>query len=446
MVDRYCRLRLRRRGRRRRDPRLHLHRQGRRPSCASGSGPSSRGGPRRARSAPRELLGGLGGAWVTTIHGFCNRLLAAHPVAAGIDPRFRVLDAPEAERAAREAFDEALEEFLAAGERRARGDRRRLSTSAGCGGWSSAPTPSCAAAATPSRGCPSRRRADLAAALCGASAEAAPRRGRRAEAEGSANRELVERALELLGDRPPADPRRAARSLRTGEQGARRWPPTGRRSRRRLARGRRGRRGRRAPTATCASSLELFSARASRRLKERRGGHRLRGPADPRRAAARAEPRSATPTASRFSHLLVDEFQDTNRLQLRLIEALRGPATAADRGRRRAAVDLRLPPRRPRRLPRASASAIDASAPARELIELSGNFRSRPEVIGAVNALGEALLGDDYRPLRVGAAPRATPQPGGGTRGRAAADRAATAGTRTGSSWSRRSTPRTPPN
>ena len=28
-----------------------------------------------------------------------------------------------------------------------------------------------------------------------------------------------------------------------------------------------------------------------------------------------------------FSHLLVDEFQDTNRLQLRLIEALRGPQT-----------------------------------------------------------------------------------------------------------------------
>ena len=61
---------------------------------------------------------------MTTIHGFCNRLLAAHPVAAGIDPGFRVLDAPETERAAREAFDEALAEFLAASRRRrvARGD------------------------------------------------------------------------------------------------------------------------------------------------------------------------------------------------------------------------------------------------------------------------------------------------------------------------------------
>ena len=41
-------------------------------------------------------------------------------------------------------------------------------------------------------------------------------------------------------------------------------------------------------------------------------------------------------------------------------------------------------------------SAIEAS-PDGEVIPLSGNFRSRPEVIGAVNALGERLLGDDFR-------------------------------------------------
>ena len=72
----------------------------------------------------RELLPGLGSAWVTTIHGFCNRLLSAHPVAVGIDPRFRVLDAPETERAAGEAFDEALEAFLAEGDREPRGHGR----------------------------------------------------------------------------------------------------------------------------------------------------------------------------------------------------------------------------------------------------------------------------------------------------------------------------------
>ena len=69
-------------------------------------------GSERARS----LLPALGSAWVTTIHGFCNRLLSSHPVAVGIDPRFRVLDAPETARAAEEAFDQALEEFLAGGD------------------------------------------------------------------------------------------------------------------------------------------------------------------------------------------------------------------------------------------------------------------------------------------------------------------------------------------
>ncbi len=63
----------------------------------------------------RDLLDGLGSAWVMTIHGFCNRLLSSHPVAVGIDPRFRVLDAAETDRAAHEAFDEALEEFLEGG-------------------------------------------------------------------------------------------------------------------------------------------------------------------------------------------------------------------------------------------------------------------------------------------------------------------------------------------
>jgi ATP-dependent helicase/nuclease subunit A len=60
-------------------------------------------------------------AWISTIHGFCSRLLRAHALAAGIDPEYRVLDALEAERIALDAFDEALESFLGAG-----GDAARL--------------------------------------------------------------------------------------------------------------------------------------------------------------------------------------------------------------------------------------------------------------------------------------------------------------------------------
>jgi ATP-dependent helicase/nuclease subunit A len=53
------------------------------------------------------------GAWISTIHGFCARLLRTHPLEAGIDPEFRVLDDPTAARIAIDAFDRALEEFLA---------------------------------------------------------------------------------------------------------------------------------------------------------------------------------------------------------------------------------------------------------------------------------------------------------------------------------------------
>ena len=62
----------------------------------------------------RELARDTERAWISTIHGFCRRVLAAHPVALGLDPRFRVLDAAEADRVAAEAFDGALEELLEA--------------------------------------------------------------------------------------------------------------------------------------------------------------------------------------------------------------------------------------------------------------------------------------------------------------------------------------------
>src|SRR4051794_35515798 len=37
-------------------------------------------------------------AWIGTIHGFCARLLRSQPLAAGLDPRFEVLEQTAAER------------------------------------------------------------------------------------------------------------------------------------------------------------------------------------------------------------------------------------------------------------------------------------------------------------------------------------------------------------
>ena len=62
------------------------------------------GEPERAREAEA--------AWISTIHGFCARVLRTHALAAGLDPDFRVLDALAAERLAIDAFDRALAGFI----------------------------------------------------------------------------------------------------------------------------------------------------------------------------------------------------------------------------------------------------------------------------------------------------------------------------------------------
>ena len=61
-----------------------------------------------------DLARSLDGAWISTIHGFCHRLLKAHPFAAGIDPRYRVLDESQARVVQGEAFQQALTEFCRA--------------------------------------------------------------------------------------------------------------------------------------------------------------------------------------------------------------------------------------------------------------------------------------------------------------------------------------------
>ncbi|HEX6762668.1 MAG TPA: UvrD-helicase domain-containing protein [Gaiellaceae bacterium] len=72
----------------------------------------------RIRAALRErgrpdLARRLDGAWVSTIHGFCARLLRAHPFAVGIDPRFRELADDQAPALVAESFERALTTFCA---------------------------------------------------------------------------------------------------------------------------------------------------------------------------------------------------------------------------------------------------------------------------------------------------------------------------------------------
>ena len=347
-------------------------------------------GSERAAAA----LAGIGGAWIATIHGFCNRVLAAHPVAAGVDPGFRVLDTPEAARAAREAFDDALVEFLTDG------DPGREETVAaydveGLRGMTVAIHDELRSRGMADPQLPEPPAPDPEAALRRA-AEAAEACLAELK-EGNGKRELLERALERLrapGPAPTVEELRAlalntkakallsykeaidaaiARTAEAGEGGV---------AYRHLG-----------------ELLRLFSARFEA-AKERRAGIDFE---DLQILGARLLERAEIGEhyRSRFRQILVDEFQDTNRLQLRLIEALRGPQTelvaVGDElqsiyGFRHADLDVF----------RRRREEIERRAGA-ELMRLSGNFRSRPELVGAFNLFGEALLGAAYNPLRVGA-------------------------------------------
>jgi ATP-dependent helicase/nuclease subunit A len=369
----------------------------------------------------QELLSVIGGAWITTIHGFCNRLLAGHPVAAGVDPGFRVLDAPETTRAAREAFDEALREFLAA-DGPISGDIERKSAHRHRGSSREE-----LVAAFDVEG--------LRAVVVGVHAElrsrgeANPRLPEpppsdpveaiavAIEAAGGAleelrdadpKRELLERALARLSEPGSPPGLEELRALRT-ESKAKAALPYREAIDAAISRSAEAGEGGVAYR-HLAELLELFSARFEA-AKQRRAGVDFE---DLQILAARLLERAEVGEAyrGRFSHLLVDEFQDTNRLQLRLIEALRGPRTelvvVGDElqsiyGFRHADLDVFRAQR-----------ALVEQRPDAELMELSGNFRSRPELIGAVNLFGAVLFGEAYRPLRVGAPPPSSLPPGSG--------------------------------
>ena len=359
----------------------------------------------RGSERAATVLAGIGGAWITTIHGFCNRVLAAHPVAAGVDPGFRVLDAPEAARAAREAFDDALVEFLADG------DAAREETVAAYDVEGLRGMVVGIHEELRSRGIAQPQLPDPPAT----DPEAAIRRAADAARdcleelkESDPKRERLEEALARLGAPGPAPTLDELRALGTSSKA------------KALATYKDAIEAAIARTAEAgeggvvyrhlAELLGLFSARFEA-AKERRAGIDFE---DLQILAARLLERAEIGEhyRSRFRQILVDEFQDTNRLQLRLIEALRGPkaelVVVGDElqsiyGFRHADLDVF----RHRR------EEIDRRADA-ELMRLSGNFRSRPEIVGAINLFGEALLAAAYTPLRVGTPPPEEPARGEG--------------------------------
>ena len=373
-------------------------------------------------------------AWIGTIHGFCARVLRSQPLAAGLDPRFAVLDEAAAAAARRGARSTRR---WRPGPRRRRRPGVDLAAAYGRdleSRWSPAPTPRCAAAA---RAHP--RLPVPPAAAAARSRRRSPRPPRRPPP-----------ALATRRGRRPRAARRAPRCeaaerIATAGGGA--------------AAARRARRGEAAGSgakalehAACAAYREAWAAyreacadvpRAARRSPcstrcSTRFGDRVRGGQVGARGGRLRRPRAARPRPARRPAaarplgraLRADHGRRVPGHEPAAARRARGAgARQPVRGRRRGAVDLRLPPRRRADLPRRGAPRCDAS----RVRSLTVNFRSRHEILAVVNAAFGPLLGSGFTPLVPGRAPEELrlfePDPPGPPRGRAARRRDAPAGT-----------------
>src|SRR3954454_12539176 len=351
--------------------------------------------------ALEAALEGIERAWISTIHGFCRRVLASNPAAAGIDPRFRVVDEAEAERLAARAFDSALEALVATGEPEAlelaAANRRRTLLEMTHGAYDELRSHGDSEPKLPQLVPP-----DTGAALGELIETAREAHAECEEATGQAtsSRERIASAMALDPASPPGE--HLLEQLRALEikSGAKVFKGD--------ACGRYSESLKRAQAAVAAhvlgpayEQLRDLVVRFGTRYEELKA----------ERAALDFEDlqlktvellSSSTPLRDRyreqFAHLMVDEFQDTNGLQLRLVEQLRGPETrlflVGDEfqsiyGFRHADVEVY------RREHRRFAEGGETNSVA---LPLTGNFRAVPGVIAATNAIGRSLL-PGFEPL-----------------------------------------------
>jgi ATP-dependent helicase/nuclease subunit A len=329
-----------------------------------------------------DLARELDGAWISTIHGFCNRLLRAHPFPVGLDPRFRELDDAGAAVLRGEAFERALRGFYAGGE----SERLRLLATYGAAGL--------------------RRMLTSVYETLRAS-------GRELELELGDVAPLGERIGAFReAARCLAEDARASETQRGNAEQALLLATEGALPERVVDLGALRCRGERAATyeearrAVERAALEDLAARDRDLLQELL--HRFAdeyAQAKRRESAVdfedlqlaardllRGDEAVREAESLRFREVMVDEFQDTNALQCELVDLLLRPETerffVGDEfqsiyGFRHADVEVF-------RERRTNAGA---------LLALRQNYRSRPEVLAAVNHLFEEEFGEDYQPL-----------------------------------------------
>jgi ATP-dependent helicase/nuclease subunit A len=339
---------------------------------------------RLAAAGRAELARELDAAWISTIHGFCHRLLRSHPFAAGIDPRFRVLDEAQARVLQREAFELALAEFCVDG------DEERLGLLSTYG-------------VRALRRMLTGVHETLRAAGRPLELELGERPGLAARVE-----DLDEAARALAGDDEAGETARAT-AVRALEVLAERTLPE-----RLLDLGELKARGERAVSYEEArrgvelAALDELAARDRDLLQEllERFGAAYRAAKDRESALdfedlqlkardlLRDDPAVRERESWRFRSIMVDEFQDTNRLQCEIVDLL---AEGAD-GKELFFVGDEF-----QSIYRFRHADVEVFRERREqsggVLALTQNYRSRPEVLAAVNHLFSSEFGEDFQPL-----------------------------------------------
>lgn len=335
-----------------------------------------------AERGRHDLARELDGAWISTIHGFCARLLKAYPLAAGLDPRFRELDEAQAAVLRSEAFRDALAAFLAGD------DPQRLDLLATYGSEGLRRMLTTVYETLRAAG----RELDLAVAERPELAERVEQlraSARMLAADPGATdtqRTNAAELLELLGRDTRPDRLMALSGFKArGDRAVAYCEALAAVEQAALDE---------AATRDRALLQELLVefARTYAEAKVRESALDFEDLQLEARELLRSQPGIREREQARFRSILVDEFQDTNRLQTEIVDLLRGPDAevffVGDEfqsiyGFRHADVQV----------------FRERREQAGQPLSLTHNYRSRPEVLAAVNQLFGADFGGEFQPL-----------------------------------------------
>ena len=333
-------------------------------------------------------------AWIGTIHGFCARVLRSRPLAAGLDPRFVVLEEAAAGRLAAAAYERALEAWVAALGRPAVDLAAAYAASLRDIVLGAHETLRSRGAA-PRLAIPAARPAPSGAALADALAVAARDLEGAGDgirvSEGRSALAACERVLAAGGVPSPGELDQA--KLGAGAKALGSEACEGYRSAWEAYRSGCADHHARAALILIDELLGRFAAEYAEGKAERAGvdfedlelGVRelLADDAERRR------------WSERFALLMVDEFQDTNRLQLDLLEAL-------ERGNLFAVGDEFQSIYRFRHADVSIFRERRARLGADRVRGLRANFRSAPELLDVLDAAFAPVFGEAFQPLVAG--------------------------------------------